>query len=365
MTADRSPGPSRGADADPLEGEGRGKHAEEFLALLPGEEEEGFGRVVDAVRWGEERLRHAGVRGARLQATLLVGQALGMDRAQVLANLREPVEAAGDARVRELIGRRAAHEPLQYLRGKAPFLDFDVEVQPGVFIPRPETELVVERALELWRPGEPWRRDVGSRWAVDVGTGSGIIAIALALARPWGRVCAIDVSSGALAVARRNARRLGVLDRIVFVRGDLLAPLGARGTSSGDSPPGAAGSLPPGVIRRAVGIVVSNPPYAPEDSPDVHHEVREHEPREAWAAGPTGLEVYRRLIPQAAALLLPGRPLVLELGYEQERAVPGLMAGDGRWGEPDVRPDFQGIPRVLTTRRSAGFQTVSSASGEF
>jgi len=315
---------------------GAGPNAEEFLSLLPGEEEEGFGRVVDAVRWGEERLRHAGIRGARLQATLLVGQALGMDRARVLANLREPVPATGDDRVRELIERRVGHEPLQYLRGRAPFLDFEVEVEPGVFIPRPETELGVERALELWDP-------CTGIWAVDVGAGSGIIAIALARARPHGRVCAIDRSPEALSVARRNAHRLGVAHRILFVRGDLLEPLGT-------------GAL--GAARRAVGIVVSNPPYAPEDSPDVHREVREHEPREAWAAGPTGLEVYRRLIPQAADLLLPGRPLVLELGWEQERAVPDLAAVDGRWRHTEIRPDFQGIPRILTMRRSAGFARV-------
>lgn len=319
-------------------GEGEGspdgrapRGAEEFLSLLPGDEEKGFGRVVDAVRWGEECLRHAGIRGARLQATLLVGHALGMDRARVLAHLTEPLGAVAEARVRELIQRRAAHEPLQYLRGRAPFLDFDVYVEPGVFIPRPETERVVERAVELWNPG------TGGRWAVDVGTGSGIIAIALARARPDGLVCAIDRSHAALAVARRNALRLGVADRIAFVRGDLLAAVGRR---------------------AAVGIVISNPPYAPEDSPDVHREVREHEPREAWAAGPTGLEIYRRLIPQAAELLLPGRPLVLELGYEQERAVPGLLAADGRWRAADVRPDFQGIPRVLAARRSPGFRRV-------
>lgn len=328
--------------------------AEAFLDLLPSDEpsaprpktvwqppprvpgssqKTGFVRVSDALRWGEETLTAEGIAGARLQATVLLGDCLGLNRAQVLAHLLEPVDEEEAGCFRDLVGQRAAHVPLQYLRGKAPFLDFDVEVEPGVFIPRPETELVIEQALAIWRPAP------ASAWVVDVGTGSGVIAIAIARARPVARVVAIDCSDQALAMARHNARTLGVEEHIEFLRGDLLAPLGA---GEGEPSP---------EVRESVSMVISNPPYAPEDG-QVDPEVRDHEPRLAWEAGPTGLEVYERLIPQAANLLLPGRPLVLELGYGQGGPVSYLLAADGRWHEPAVLPDFQGIPRILTAFRA-------------
>ena len=212
--------------------------------------------------------------------------------------------------------------------------DFEVAVGPGVFIPRPETELVVEEALKLWQPTRE------TPWAVDVGSGSGIISIALARARPVAHIYAVDRSPATLVTARQNAKSLGVADRIAFLRGDLLAPLSAHEQA------------PPEPIRQAVGLVISNPPYAPEDGHDVDPEVRDHEPREAWAAGPEGMDVYARLIPQAANLLLPGRPLVLELGYGQADAVADLLSGDGRWDQPRILPDFNEIPRILTVLRA-------------
>ncbi len=293
-----------------------------------------FPRVADALRWGEEILTAEGINGPRIQATLLLGDAMGFNRAQLLANLRDPVPAAAADTYRRSIRRRAAHEPLQYIRGRAPFLDFEVEVGPGVFIPRPETEMVVEEALSLWQP------TAQTPWAVDVGTGSGIISIALTRARPAGRICPIDRSPTPLVTARRNATNLGVADRIAFIRGDLLSPLGADQHE------------PDSGVRQTVGMVISNPPYAPEDGRDVDPEVSDHEPREAWAAGPEGMDAYARLIPQAANLLLPGRPLVLELGYGQADLVTDILAGDGRWQEPRILPDFNEIPRTLTVQRA-------------
>ncbi|MFQ5742037.1 MAG: peptide chain release factor N(5)-glutamine methyltransferase [Acidobacteriota bacterium] len=296
-----------------------------------------FARVADALRWGEEQLRKGRIPGARLQATLLLGHAMKLSRAQVLACLAEPVLLGPAHDYRGLVARRAAHEPLQYLRGRAAFLDFEVRVNPGVFIPRPETELVVEAALRVWP--STGSLTAGPGWAVDVGTGSGAIALALAQARPGTRVCGLDRSREALDTARANAERLQVLNRLLLIRGDLLAPLGTNGGRAPDR------------IREAVGLVVSNPPYAPADA-DVQPEVRQHEPREAWAAGPTGMEVYARLIPQAAELLLPGRPLVLELGWGQDGPLTELLAADGRWQQPQIEPDFQEIPRVLTVIRA-------------
>jgi len=293
-----------------------------------------FPRVAEALRWGEEVLTEEGINGPRLQATLLLGDAMGLNRAQVLASLKEPVPTAAAEEFRASIGRRAAHVPLQYIRGRAPFLDFDVEVRPGVFIPRPETEMVVEEALTLWQPtGE-------APWAVDVGTGSGIISIALAHTRHAARICTIDLFPVPLVTARRNATSLGVADRIAFIRGDLLGPLGADHHK------------PPANVRQAVGMIISNPPYAPEDGREVDPEVRDHEPREAWAAGPEGMDAYARLIPQAANLLLPGRLLVLELGYGQADLVAALLASDDRWQKPRILPDFNDIPRILTVCRA-------------
>ena len=293
-----------------------------------------FPRVAEALRWGEEVLTEEGINGPRLQATLLLGDAMGLNRAQVLASLKEPVPTAAAEEFRASIGRRAAHVPLQYIRGRAPFLDFDVEVRPGVFIPRPETEMVVEEALTLWQPtGE-------APWAVDVGTGSGIISIALAHTRHAARICTIDLFPVPLVTARRNATSLGVADRIAFIRGDLLGPLGADHHK------------PPANVRQAVGRIISNPPYAPEDGREVDPEVRDHEPREAWAAGPEGMDAYARLIPQAANLLLPGRLLVLELGYGQADLVAALLASDDRWQKPRILPDFNDIPRILTVCRA-------------
>ena len=269
----------------------------------------------------ETALRSGGIEAPRLQARALLGHVLGLDPAPLLARLRDPADPTTVERLRQLVRRRLAHEPLQYLLGTAHFLDFQVRVGPGVFIPRPETELLVERALELW--------SAPSGVAVDLCTGSGAIAIALARARPQARIVAIDQSAQALAQAAASARDTGVAGRVRFVRADLLTALR---------------------LDTEIDLVACNPPYA-RDRDVVQPEVRHHEPRAAWEAGPTGLEIYRRLLPQAASLLSPGTPLVLELGYDQQDGVETLAAADNRWGRVRVSADFQGIPRVLSTHR--------------
>jgi len=282
--------------------------------------------VAVALHDAQQRLEEAGIEGARFEATLLLGHVLGHSRAQLIAALSDPLTEEQMAQFGELTERRAQREPLQYLRGRAPFLDFEVEVQPGVLIPRPETEGLVARALQLWDPAH-------GRWAVDVGTGSGAIAIALARAQPEGWVLAVDCSPTALNAAAANADTLGVRRRVALVRGNFLRAL----------------DLAPADI----GVIVSNPPYV-ADNDEVDAEVRHHEPREAWAAGPTGLEAYERIIPEAADLLRPGRNLVLELGHGQEEAVRALFHKGGGWDEPTVDLDFQGISRVLAVRRTKG-----------
>ncbi len=280
--------------------------------------------VGAALRDAERRLEEAGIAPARLEATLLLGHLLGHSRAQLLAALSDPLSDDQAAAFDALTERRARREPLQYLRGRAPFLDFELDVAPGVLIPRPETETLVETALELWDPA-------GGKWAVDVGAGSGAITIGMARGQPDGWVLAVDQSPAALTLTGRNAELLGVRKRVALVRGNFLRAL----------------DLSPDDI----GIIVSNPPYV-ADGDEVDDEVRLHEPREAWAAGPTGLEAYERVVPEAAALLRPGRCLVLELGYGQEDSVRALLDGVGGWGEPEVQCDYRGVRRVLAVRRA-------------
>ena len=170
--------------------------------------------------------------------------------------------------------------------------------------------------------------------AIDLCAGSGAVAIALARARPAARLLAVELSPPALAAAVASAEDLGVADRVDFVRGDLLT------------------ALAPGSWCERIGAIVCNPPYVPPHE-ITQPEVRDWEPALALHAGPEGLDVYRRLIPQAAALLPIGRPLLLELGHGQADAVSGLLAADRRWNEARVDRDFQGIPRVLTAVRAA------------
>jgi release factor glutamine methyltransferase len=221
---------------------------------------------------------------------------------------------------------RRASKPLQYLVGRADFLDFSVRVGPGVFIPRPETEQLVEAALAAW-PAEAGR-------AIDICSGSGAIAIGLARARPRSRVLAIELSPPALASAARSAVDNGVGARVDLINADLLSAV-SRASA----------------WRSTIGCIVCNPPYAATGEV-AQPEVRDHEPELAWLAGSRGTEIYEAVIPQAAECLLPGRALLLELGYGQAEAVERLFRADGRWGELRVDDDFQGIPRVLTAERA-------------
>jgi len=230
---------------------------------------------------------------------------------------REQLEAYS-----QLLSRRAAGEPIQYIVGETEFYGLPFHVTREVLIPRPETEHLVEKVLELLPLFSPPR-------IVDVGTGSGAIAIALAHEWPSAVVTSIDVSSSALELARRNAARNGFADRIRFLEGDLLAP----------------------VAGEQFDVVVSNPPYvATVDRETLAAEVREHEPAVALFAGDDGLDVIRRLIPEALAALVSGGYLLLEIGQSQSGATGDLLASAG-YEAIEFVPDLQGIPRVAVARR--------------
>ena len=273
------------------------------------------------------RLRDAGLSPAAAAADVdvLARHALGWDRARLLAHRRDAAPAAFVDRFHALVARRADRVPVAYLTGTREFYGLDFEVTPDVLIPRPETELAVEMA----RAGLP-PSGTGGR-AVDVGTGSGCIAVALAVTRPDASVVAIDRSRPALAVARRNARRHGVGDRVALVAGDLL------------------GALAP---RHPVDVVVSNPPYVPDASPDVAVDVARHEPAAALYAGPDGLDVVRRLIVDAAPVVRPGGRLVVEIGAGQADAVAAAAAAHGAWQPAAFHRDLQGIARIAVLSRT-------------
>jgi release factor glutamine methyltransferase len=282
----------------------------------------------DVLAAAARRLREAGLdaTGAAADADVLARHVLGWTRARLLAHRRDPAPAAFVERLGALVDRRADRVPVAYLTGMREFYGLDLEVTPDVLIPRPETELAVEAALAALPPA------AGGR-VVDVGTGSGCIAIAIAVTRPDVRVLAIDRSRPALTVARRNARRHGVGDRVALVAGDLLTAVAGRPVAD---------------------VVVSNPPYVPDDSPDVAVDVARHEPAAALYAGRDGLDVVRRLVAEAARVVRPGGRLVMEIGIGQADAVADAAARAGGWAAADFRPDLQGIRRVAVLSRHGG-----------
>jgi release factor glutamine methyltransferase len=278
--------------------------------------------LADAI----ERLTAADVGSPRLNAETLLMFTLTCDRAYLYAHPEHELTDEEHSRYRESLDQRARGVPSQYITGHQEFWGLDFIVSPAVMIPRPETEHVVETALDLARaaPFDPLHKPR----IVDVGTGSGCIALALASELPHAEIFASDISADALEVAHANAARLQFDSRVQFRRGDLLAAFAEP---------------------EWFDLVVSNPPYVGEDEADkVQRQVREFEPRVAVFAGPSGLDVYRRLIPQAQQSLKPNGWLVMEIGFSIEESVRALLEG---WSEVQVTNDLQGIPRVLAARK--------------
>jgi release factor glutamine methyltransferase len=306
--------------------------------------------IRGALKQGIAQLRDAQVPSYTLAAELLLLHVLGRDRTWIYSHPEGEVASADAERYSGLICRRANGEPTQHLTGKQEFWGLAFEVTADVLIPRPETEHVIEVALDRLalrelRGGRRQKSDGGGLRVADIGTGSGCIAIALAKELPAAALVATDISPAAIAVARRNATRHGVASRVQFMECNLLEALA-------NSPIGTyLPSASPGHSPLVFDLIVSNPPYiGRREAATLMREVREHEPEIALFGGEEGYELYAGLIAQAATHLRPGGIMVLELGHNSLPAVRPLLDASA-WTSVGVTNDLAGIPRVLAAER--------------
>lgn len=292
---------------------------------------------------GIAQLREAQVPSYTLAAELLLLHVMGRDRTWIYSHPEEEVSPSDAERYSSLIGRRSGGEPTQHLTGRQEFWALEFEITPQVLIPRPETEHVIEVALDRLAvreigEGRGQKNDGACLRIADIGTGSGCIAIALAKELPAASFVATDISAAALAVAQRNATRHNVASRIQFIECSLLNGLPVS--------PLATHHLPP-----LFDLIVSNPPYVGQrEAATLMREVREHEPEIALYGGEEGYELYADLIAQAAAHLKPGGVVVLELGHNSLPAVQSLLDAS-TWTNVGLTNDLAGIPRVLAAEK--------------
>jgi len=278
--------------------------------------------IQNALADATAALARSHLKQARLEAGSLLSHVMNRDRTFILARPEHVLDPDLLVMFQSLVVRRAAGEPLQYITGHQEFFKLDFEVTPDVLIPRPESEAMVEVALELLSKDRP------SRFA-DIGTGSGCLAISILHELPNARCVAIDVSPAALNIARANAQRHGVIDRLQMIESDLFSAV---------------------ATDEQFDLIVANPPYVPDDDIDsLQREVR-YEPRSALAGGSDGLEVIRRLLREALARIQTGGHLVFEFGFGQEELLLNLIDRTA-WNLIEAREDLQGIPRLMVLAR--------------
>jgi release factor glutamine methyltransferase len=279
--------------------------------------------VQRMLSWMTQDFASLGIASPRLDAELLLSHALSCDRVRLYMDMPRPLDAQELAAVRALVVRRRKREPVAYILGRKEFYRHTLEVTRDVLVPRPETELLVDCALELLPDAEAR--------ALDLCTGSGAVAIALALERAQLEVDATDISDAALAVAARNAERLGANARVRFHRGDLFAALPSR--------------------AQRYALITANPPYVAEaDYASLAPEITEHEPRVALVAGPQGFAVLERLCAEAADWLEPAGAVAFELGQGQAPRVIEMLAATRRFEPATARKDLAGIERIVTAK---------------
>ncbi len=277
--------------------------------------------IANALTLGAQLLDAAGVDEARMEAGSLLAPVLRRDRAFIIAHAEDALTDEEMRSFRGFVGRRARREPLQYITGRQEFFKLEFEVTPDVLIPRPETEIIVETAWELLR-------DVARPLVADIGTGSGCIVISLLNELPNAHAVATDTSPLALRVARRNAERHGVIDRLTLLESDCLSALEPAGQFS---------------------LIASNPPYVSDNERNAMQREVIYEPAAALFAGPDGLAVIRRLLRDARLFLQRDGYLVFEIGFGQHEAVKNLIDRDV-WKLLEIREDLQSIPRTVVLR---------------
>ena len=287
--------------------------------------------LLQILKKATDYLARQQVASARLDAEVLLANILNVERIQLYVQFDRPMSQDELDRYKRDLIRRARGVPVAYITGVREFMSLPLKVGPGLLIPRPDTEVLVEQAirrLEACRgQGRPQPR------VIDAGTGSGAIACAIAHYAPWCQVLATDLSADALRYASENVRTLGLEDRVTLVCGDLVQAV----------PPGWTGAT----------MVVSNPPYIASSAvPSLQKEIR-HEPAAALDGGPDGLHYYRRLAQEAPAVLAPGGWLLLEVGDGQADQVRSILASHG-WSDLEVMPDYAGTPRVVVARMKGG-----------
>jgi release factor glutamine methyltransferase len=278
------------------------------------------------VAWSAKYLAARGVADARLNAEILLAHVLGWKRIDLYTRFEEPLDPEALGRFRGLLKSRGRRVPVEYLTGRVEFMGLELAVDPRVLIPRPETEILVERAVEILTQSPRPRM-------LDLGTGSGCVAVAIAARLPGAKVVATDRSLGAIAVARANAERHGVARRIGFRTGDLYEALGAE-----DGP---------------FDLIASNPPYvSPAASESLEPEIREHEPAEALFTSGDPLEVVREIVRGAPDWLAPGGHLLVEIGAGSGPGARGLVAATFGLELVEIARDLAGIERVVVARRA-------------
>ncbi|HEX8195047.1 MAG TPA: peptide chain release factor N(5)-glutamine methyltransferase [Pyrinomonadaceae bacterium] len=273
-------------------------------------------KIADALRRAAEFLKENA--DARRDAALLLGFVLNRERAFLIANDDRDLSYEEIELFFELIERRASGEPIQYITGRQEFFGLEFEVNENVLIPRPETEILVEAAIEILREKE-------NPYFCDVGTGSGCIPISILANLENAKAVAVDISSGALAVARKNAEKHRVAERIEFYESDVFAVF----------------------QNPKFDLIVSNPPYIPnKDLPVLPREVREHEPHAALFGGAVGTEIVERLLTDAPQFLIENGYLMFEIGFAQGEAVKAIIDGK-MWRLIEIKDDLAGIPRIV------------------
>lgn len=281
--------------------------------------------IAEVLREAGWQLERAGVPDARRDAASLLSFIINKDRTFLISHGDDQIDEKAWGRMRELVERRASGEPLQYITGLQDFYGREFRVTPDVLIPRPETELLVEAALQTVD-------DNGAPFICDVGTGSGCIAVTLLCEIVYARAVAIDKSPAALEIAKLNARNHSVADRALFVVSDCFNSLDSR--------------------DHQFDLIVSNPPYVNEAAlAGLQREVRDHEPPIALSPGVDGLSIIRRLIDEAPAFIKPKGYMLMEIGFDQAEAVTSLIDGSA-WSLCEIRPDLQGIPRIVVLQKT-------------